>query len=154
MTLMRITFFVMSPSRHLPVEWSPPLLLFLSLKPIADHCLTASSAEHSRLHDQDLSLVALPDNRIVHTPVSDPHTILDIGCGTGIVTRYIGNTQLPNASHIYGIDLCPIPAPQPREKQAYNITSICYELCRLDPRLQSGSVDFVYSRMLQFGITE
>ena len=66
-----------------------------SLRPLADHFLTPSPAEHSRIHDLHLSLVALPDNLVVHNPVSELHPILGIGCGTGIVTRHIGNTQFP-----------------------------------------------------------
>lgn len=118
---------------------------------------TISPAEHSRLHHQHLALVALTDNRVVHAPISDPHTVLDIGCGTGIITRYLGNTQFPNASHIYGIDLSPIPAPQPGETQAANVTFLRGDFLKLSgthPCLQFGSADFVFSRMLQCGMTD
>lgn len=58
------------------------------------------------------------DDRVVHASFSDPHIGLDIGRGTYIVTRYLGDTQFPNASHLYGIDKCQILAPLPEEPKA------------------------------------
>lgn len=58
------------------------------------------------------------DDRVVYASFFDPHIGLDVGRGTYIVTRYLGDTQFPNASHLYGIDKCQIPAPLPEEPKS------------------------------------
>ena len=45
-------------------------------------------------------------DRIVHAPISNPKTIIDIGCGPGSVSRELA-LQFPT-SHVYGIDLSPL----------------------------------------------
>ena len=97
------------------------------------------------------------NGRIVHAPVHKPTIVLDIGCGTGIVTRYFGSTQFPDAAHIYGIDLCQVPAPPPGETSASNVAFIrgnFRTLSGTDPRLSFGSAEYVYSRMLECGMTD
>ena len=122
------------------------------------YSLSATSpAEHSRLYDQHLALVALMNGRIVHAPVYNPTIVLDIGCGTGIVTRYFGNTKFPNAAHIYGIDLCQVPAPPLGESSAPNVAFIRGNFRNLsgkDARLRSGSAAYIYSRLLECGMTD
>ena len=132
------------PNEYVPFCNFRPLLIFLH-----------SSAEHDRLIDQHNSLVALLNNRIVHAPVSSPDTVLDIGCGTGIVTRYL-STHFHTAKHIYGIDLCQVPA-HPNDNESPNLSFIrgdFRKLAGLDPRLRFESADFVYSRLLLDGMTD
>ena len=87
--------------------------------------------------------------------MSAPNTVLDIGCGTGVVTRYLSSLY-SGAAHVYGIDLCPVPT-QPGDSKAQNLTFIrgnFRELAGLDPRLPLGSIDFVFSRLLLCGMTD
>ena len=96
------------------------------------------------------------NGRIVHAPVNNPTIVLDIGCGTGIVTRYFGSKQFPDAAHVYGIDICQVPAPPPGESSASNVTFIrgnFRNLSGIDPCLRFGSAEYVYSRMLECGMT-
>ena len=51
------------------------------------------------------------NNQIVHAPIQDPQLIIDIGCGTGVVTRLLGQLY-PRARDIYGVDLSPVPPPR------------------------------------------
>lgn len=91
---------------------------------------------------------------MVHAPVSSPSIVLDIGCGTGIVTRHL-SSRFPAANHIYGIDLCPVPT-QPADSDVPNLSFIQGNFCKLageDARLPFGSVDFVFSRLLLCGMT-
>ena len=132
------------PNEYVPFCDFRPLLIFLY-----------SSAEHDRLIDQHNSLVALLNDRIVHAPISSPDTVLDIGCGTGIVTRYL-STHFHAARHVYGIDLCQVPA-QPSDDESSNLSFIrgdFRKLAGVDPCLQFESADFVFSRLLLDGMTD
>ena len=94
-------------------------------------------------------------NRIVHAPVTSPDIVLDIGCGTGVVTRYLCR-YFPNAKHVYGIDLCPVP-PKPEDAKISNLNFIqgdIFKLAGSRANLAFGSADFVYSRLLLCGITD
>ena len=111
--------------------------------------------EHTRLLEQHNSVVALVKERMVHAPVTAPSVVLDIGCGTGVVTRYLGS-HFPTAQHVYGIDLSAVPA-QPGDESASNLSFIRGDfrtLAGADPRLRFGSADFVFSRMLLCGMTD
>ena len=132
------------PNEYVPFGDVRPLLTFLH-----------SSVEHGRLIDQHISLVALLSGHIVHAPVSSPDTVLDIGCGTGIVTRYL-STHFQTPKHVYGIDLCQVPA-QPGDNESSNLSFIRGDFRKLvgvDPRLRFESADFVFSRLLLAGMTD
>ena len=111
--------------------------------------------EHSRLLEQHNAVVALVKERMIHAPVTVPGIVLDIGCGTGVVTRYL-SSRFPTAQHVYGIDLSPVPV-QPGDEFASNLFFIrgnFRTLAGIDPCLRDGSADFVYSRMLLCGMTD
>ena len=113
------------------------------------------------------------DNEIVHAPIADPRFIVDVGCGTGIVTRFLGNSY-PNA-HVYGVDLTPVPPPQDFSYLAEPDSS-SYRLAKLsgteaenvrfiegnfdalvdkqDPSLSPGTFDYLFSRLLMGGVTD
>lgn len=66
-----------------------------------------STAEHDRLNAQHHGIVELMHGKIIHAPVRNPRQVLDIGCGTGIVTSSLG-VLFPSAE-VIGIDLSPVP---------------------------------------------
>ena len=93
-------------------------------------------------------------NRLVHAPITDPQRLVDIGCGTGIVTYYL-STSFPSAAHIYGIDISPVPSSQ--HDTSTNITYIqgdIRKLAKTDERLSPGSIDYAFSRLLILGMTD
>lgn len=96
--------------------------------------------------------------RIIHAPLKTPTKILDVGCGTGIVTRHLG-TLHPSAS-IYGIDISPVPPPTASDaipSTPPNVTYIIGDIRSLalsDSRLQAGSCDCVFQRLLVCGMTD
>ena len=93
-------------------------------------------------------------NKIVHAPLENPQHLLDIGCGTGIVTRYL-STTFPSATSIYGIDISPVPAIQSNTPS--NITYIqgdVKKIAKSDKRLSPCSLDYAFSRLLVWGMTD
>lgn len=133
---------------HLALQ-PQPLLDCISLK------LCRSKTEHARLLDKHHALVALAKDGPIQAPLSSPNLILDIGCGPGIVTRYL-SSHFPAAEHVYGIDLCLTPA-EPEDSTLANLAFIrgdFRKIAGVDPRLPYGSADYVYSRLLICGMTE
>ena len=111
--------------------------------------------ERSRLLEQHNCVVALVKGRMVHAPVTDPGIVLDVGCGTGVVTRYL-SARFPTAQHVYGIDISLVPV-QPGDESASNLSFIrgnFRTLAGMDARLRFASADFVFSRMLLCGMTD
>ena len=90
---------------------------------------------------------------ILHAPVISPTALLDVGCGTAIITNHLSALH-PNARHIYGIDLSPVPYPEKRGKNVEFIQGDFRNLVGVDPRLSPGSRDFVFHRLLICGITD
>ena len=92
-------------------------------------------------------------NEPLHVPLGSPQTILDIGCGTGIITRHLG--QKYSAAQVYGIDLSPVP-----KTSGLNPTNVTYiqgdvrQLLHTDPRLALGTADFAFNRLLVLGMTD
>ena len=95
---------------------------------------------------------------LVHAPLQRPKMILDVGCGTGITTRYLGYLY-PSASVIYGIDISPIPAFEssssstPPSNVSY-IEGDIHNLEHTDPRLRPTSFDYIFQRLLIGGMTD
>ncbi|KAL8825206.1 MAG: hypothetical protein Q9191_004558 [Dirinaria sp. TL-2023a] len=115
----------------------------------------SSAAEHVRLLDQHEALVSLVKGRIVHAPVTAPRNVLEVGCGTGVVTRYLA-ARFPTATSVQGIDLCPVPT-DPSDSSSNNLSFIqgnFRTLAGADPRLGYGTMDLVYSRLLLCGMTD
>jgi len=123
----------------------------------APYVLPNDCAEHTRLSDQHNALIALVKNRIVHAPIPKElsGTILDIGCGTGIITRYL-SSHYSCAKHVYGIDLSPV-APEPQDSATESLAFIQGDILKLagsHSRLPLNSIDFVYHRLLVWAITD
>ncbi|KAM3423885.1 hypothetical protein BST61_g1281 [Cercospora zeina] len=74
------------------------------------YLLPNDAAEHARLERQSRLLSAIMSHKIPHAPLDPTKTqqrLLDIGCGTGYVTKTLADA-FPNAQ-VYGLDLSPVP---------------------------------------------
>ena len=115
----------------------------------------SSTIEQNRLNKQHYALKALLGNYIIRAPIRNPSLILDIGCGTGPVTREFG-VLYPSAHSIYGIDLSPVPLNS-TDGSNPNVSFICSDarkLIGLDPRLPTETADFIFNRLLLCGMTD
>ena len=113
-------------------------------------------------------------HQIFHAPVKDPRLIVDVGCGTGIVTRLLGSTY-PHAEHVYGVDLSPVPPARDfsylakpgtaafafakkSSRESGNLTFIEGDFNALtanpDPRFLPGTFDYLFSRLLVAAIDD
>ncbi|KAI9644863.1 hypothetical protein NHQ30_006890 [Ciborinia camelliae] len=120
----------------------------------AAYLLPNDSVEQSRLVDQHNGLIALV-GQLIRAPVSSPQTVLDVGCGTGVVTRCL-SSLFPTAKNVYGIDLSEVPT-QAADSDITNLSFLRGNFRKLigkDPHLGFDSVDFVYSRLLICGMTD
>ena len=68
--------------------------------------------------------------------------MIDVGCGTGIVTRHFG-TQYPSAT-VCGIDISPIPSFVSTPADVSYIQDDVRKLMRSDERLAPASLDYIY----------
>ncbi|KAL8864479.1 MAG: hypothetical protein Q9174_007337, partial [Haloplaca sp. 1 TL-2023] len=116
----------------------------------AKYTLPNDIVKHARLEDQAVALAEMMGNRSTRAPIHSPSKILDIGCGTGIVTRQLGKAH-PSAQ-VYGIDLSPVPVPA--GAHAPNVEYIVGDVRKMITRLGSESTDFIYSRLLIMGMTD
>lgn len=91
-------------------------------------------------------------NRIVHAQLQDPLRILDVGCGTGITTRYLGEL-FPSAT-VYGVDISPVPASSHSPPNVSYIIDDIHTVAKTDARLVTGTLDYIYQRLLICGMTD
>ncbi|KAL8658928.1 MAG: hypothetical protein Q9202_007361 [Teloschistes flavicans] len=117
----------------------------------ANYTLPNDAIEYARLEDQAIGLAEMMHNRFIHAPLQSPQSLVDVGCGTGIVTRQLGDAY-PIAK-VYGIDLSPVPSG-PKPPNVDYILGDVRQLLNKDSRLGSGSTDFVFSRLLVWGMTD
>ncbi len=89
----------------------------------------------------------------IRADLNSPLRILEVGCGTGFMTNYLAE-KYPEAE-VIGIDLSPVPCTGVREGVKF-IQGDFLELLHGPAKhgLQKGSFDYVFSRMLVFGITD
>lgn len=96
--------------------------------------------------------------KIVHSPLTNPTKILDVGCGTGIVTRHLGSLY-PSAA-VYGIDISPVPPTDASDavpNTPPNVEYVVGDIRRLadeDERLKAGNFDCIFQRLLICGMTQ
>ncbi|KAK2841621.1 hypothetical protein FQN49_006076 [Arthroderma sp. PD_2] len=116
------------------------------------YLLPNSAEEHARLEEQSACLADLM-GRTYHAPLPAlPSVLLDIGCGTGVVTTYLGNS-FPKAN-VYGVDLSPVPQIHRTPANVTYIQGDIHELSRLDLRLAPKTADLSFSRLLVGGIVD
>jgi SAM-dependent methyltransferase len=89
-----------------------------------------------------------------HAPLpATPSKILDIGCGTGVVTSYFGHTN-PSAS-VYGIDLSAVPDIHRTPPNVQYVKGDIHNLATEQAGgLPPGTADLVFARLLVCGITD
>lgn len=96
--------------------------------------------------------------KITHAPLESPTKILDVGCGTGIVTRHLG-TIYPSAS-VYGIDISPVPPTTASDAIPTTPPNVDYivgdirKLAEEDDRLKAANFDCIFQRLLVCGMTQ
>jgi trans-aconitate methyltransferase len=99
----------------------------------------------------------LMNNKVIHAPLSASSAgkMMDIGCGTGIVTNEIATT-FPRA-RVYGLDLSPVPNVREKLPNIEYVQGNVMELSdskTRDPRFENGSFDLIFSRLLIAGMTD
>jgi trans-aconitate methyltransferase len=102
-----------------------------------------SAAEHDRLNFQTRSFNEMMHGKAFHAPVERPSRVLEVGAGTGYVTRILAST-FPQAE-VIGLDLSVIP-------QGDKTSATFVKGGIMDPGVAvTGPFDFLYSRMLVYG---
>lgn len=124
--------------------------------------------EHVRLETQARHLSAIMNDRIIHAPVDKTNVkrILDVGCGTGIVTDYLGR-EFSDAD-VVGLDLSSVPKLRDRPPNVrflqgniltdkpsswlpdHNVATSGSEALPGD----AAAFDLIYSRLLLCGMSE
>ncbi|KAI4240738.1 MAG: hypothetical protein L6R40_004983 [Gallowayella cf. fulva] len=93
------------------------------------------------------------NERFIHAPLNSPSQLIDVGCGTGAVTRQLGH-MYPTA-RVYGIDLSPVPTGSGHNPpNVEDVVGDVRQLLNEDARLAPASTDFIFSRLLLSGITD
>jgi SAM-dependent methyltransferase len=125
-------------------------------KPPTEYHLPNDSNEHARLEEQASGLAELMHDKPIHAAPFLPQTpieILDIGCGTGIMTVGLAN-QFPTAN-VYGVDLSPVPELHTKPSNVIFIQGNILDLCSSrndDDRFKPGCIDYTFSRLLIMGM--
>ncbi|KAK4541319.1 hypothetical protein LTR36_008077 [Oleoguttula mirabilis] len=132
----------------------------------AQYVLPNGSPEHTRLETQARHLSAIMNGRIIHSPINKANVrrILDVGCGTGIVTDYLAREY--TAAEAIGVDLSPVPTFRDRPS---NVRFVQGNILTEKPSawLSSGdsdssrealpdtqAFDLIYSRLLICGLND
>lgn len=145
----------MSASNPYTAEPKPEDRIYVQGENIT-YVLPNDAPEHTRLETQAAHLKANMDNNVIHSPLSDPRRILDVGCGTGSVTRDLA-TLFPQAK-VYGLDLAPVPQISDQILPS-NIEYVQGNIMELDVEnpghetIAGGGFDLIYSRLLICGMT-
>lgn len=90
---------------------------------------------------------------IYQAPLKSPRRILEIGCGTGRCTVQLAK-KFPDAE-VVGVDLSPVPSIHDRPENVKFVQGDFIALADSnDDRFQPGSFDYIFSRLLIFGMTD
>ncbi|EME45493.1 hypothetical protein DOTSEDRAFT_170923 [Dothistroma septosporum NZE10] len=132
----------------------------------AAYVLPNDAAEHARLERQARYLSAIMDSQPVHAPLSLTGSnlqILDVGCGTGIISDYLAN-RFKNAE-VYGLDLSPDPQLRDHPENLKFLQGNVLEdepsqwidrggTTRLALGKSTGIFDLIFSRLLVCGMSD
>ena len=93
-------------------------------------------------------------NDATHAPLSKPKRILEVGCGTGSMTRSFAD-KYASAHDVIGIDLSPVPNPGTDNKAIFLQGDFrTYAEDHVDSNLLEGPFDYIFSRMLIYGMLD
>lgn len=116
--------------------------------------LPQSAPEHARLDLQSRALNRMMHDQPFHAPLVHPERILEVGCGTGVMTAYLA-AAYPNAKDVIGVDLSEVPQTH-RDDRVTFVQGDIFKLVK-DPdslAFAPNSFDYLYSRMLVCGMTD
>ncbi|USW55037.1 Putative S-adenosyl-L-methionine-dependent methyltransferase, Methyltransferase domain 25 [Septoria linicola] len=117
------------------------------------YVLPNDAPEHARLDAQSRAFLSIL-GKTFHAPLSQPKKILDVGCGTGILTAELARKH-PEAT-VVGIDISLVPVHL--HGVLPNLTYVQGDVADLagqsDGMLAWGTFDYVFSRFLIFAITD
>ena len=110
-----------------------------------------SAPEHDRLEEQSDAIIAVMGGQVIHAPLPPSiNRAIDVGCGTGATTVYLGRKY--STAIVYGIDLSEVPTVHQRPANVSYIKGDVLDLAYKDARLEAGSLDYVYSRLIPLGM--
>lgn len=115
-----------------------------------------SVAENARLDEQSEGIIEMLGGEPLKAPLpGPPKRILDVGCGTGVMTIMLGS-MFPDAD-VYGVDLAEVPAT---DKPA-NVTFIQGDIrqlmgpeTRYPDVFKAENFDYIYSRAIVWGLVD
>lgn len=117
------------------------------------YMLPNDAQEHKRLDDQYRAFFKVM-GKTFHAPIRNPKKILDVGCGTGILTAELAR-RYPNAE-IIGVDIAPVPVALHGDLP--NLTYVQGDIKKLveqnEGAITAGTFDYVFSRLMMFAITD
>ena len=88
-----------------------------------------------------------------HAPVTNPKRILDIGCGTGVMTAWLAR-KYPDAE-VIGLDISAVPKLHQQLDNVAFVQGNIMELAKSsDSRFAASSFDYVFHRLLVFALTD
>ncbi|KAM3416031.1 hypothetical protein BST61_g9517 [Cercospora zeina] len=130
----------------------------------AKYCLPNDSPEHVRLETQAKLVSGIMHGNIFHAPIPDRKgtRMLDIGCGTGIVTDDMSQ-RYPQAECI-GLDLSRVPQLRPHRPNVHFFqgNAINQDPAEWSPNnhgspslpVNANLFDYIYSRLLILGMND
>ena len=90
----------------------------------------------------------------ITAPLHNPATLVDICCGTGVVTSSLA-AKFPSASHVYGIDIVAVDIQShTHDSKVEFIQGDFRSLIAADARLRPASADFAFGRCLAYGMRD
>lgn len=89
---------------------------------------------------------------VIHASLKDPRRILDVGCGTGVVSCIL--SQMFPSAQVYGVDLSEVPAANAKPKNVTFIQGVMPRMVYSDDTgiFAKASFDLVFSRLLAAGM--
>ncbi|KAK5132217.1 hypothetical protein LTR08_009277 [Meristemomyces frigidus] len=118
----------------------------------AAYVLPNDTPEHVRLEHQSIALNKMMHDTPFHALLKEPKRLLDIGCGTGAMTVQLAHAY-PEAK-VYGLDLSPVPPIHAKPENVEYVVGNFRDLAGKAADFQWGSFDYVFHRLLFFGMTD